>query len=103
MVDPLSGDTLWIRHDMPLGCDLFGDDQYILALPPSGEAATVLRALDGEILGTRKAPRMVHRQAFSDGKEATVFGRLEETCLTTLGRKLLLWWPEGNQPAVDPG
>ena len=108
-VDPQSGETLWARQDLPPGCDLFGDDQYVFALPPDGEEATVLRALDGEVLGTRKVPRLLHQLklgvGLNAGKDITVPGRFAETCLTTLGRKLLLWWPEGNQRVltlVDP-
>ena len=104
-VDPLSGETLWARQDLPPECDLFGDDQYVFVLPTDREEATVLRALDGQRVGTRKVPRLVRRQNLPNGEEKTMFSRLGETCLTTLGRNLLLWWPEGNHRVltlVDP-
>ena len=104
-VDPRSGETLWSRQDLPQGCTLFGDDQYVLALPPDREEATVLRAVDGELVGTRKVPRLARRQRLPNDRQTTTFARLEETCLATLGRNLLLWWPEGNRRVltlVDP-
>ena len=38
-VDPLTGELLWVRHDIPPGSQVFGDDQYIFVLPPrAGES-----------------------------------------------------------------
>ena len=105
-VDPRSGETLWVRQDVPPGSDLFGDDQYVFVLPPDREEATVLRAADGELLGTRKVPRLAPPADASQRRtRATVFARFEESCLATLGAELLLWWPEGNRRVltlVDP-
>ena len=84
---------------------MFGDDQYVFALPPDTDEATVLRARDGELVGKRRIPRITGRQMLPNGEQKTVFGRFEETCLATLGRKILLWWPQGNQrelTLVDP-
>ena len=75
------------------------------SLPPDREEATVLRAVDGELVGTRKVPRLGRRQRLPDDQQTTTFARLEETCLATLGRNLLLWWPEGHRRVltlVDP-
>ena len=33
-VDPLTGELLWVRHDIPQGSEVFGDDQYIFVLEP---------------------------------------------------------------------
>ncbi len=96
-LDPQNGEVLWSRQEMPFGCDLFGDDQYVFVLPPDTDQATVLRARDGEVLGKRRVPRIMGRQTTPGGEQKEVFGRFEETCLATLGRKMLLWWPEGNQ------
>ena len=104
-VDPQNGQTLWVRRDVPPGSDLFGDDQYVFVLSPDREEATLLRALDGERLGTRKVPRLSGRQVLPNGEKKTVFAHLDDFCLATLGRRLLLWWPEGNQRVltlVDP-
>ncbi len=61
-VDPRNGETLWVRQEMPFGCDLFGDDEYVFALPPDTDEATVLRAWDGELVGKRRMPRVTGRQ-----------------------------------------
>jgi len=104
-VDPISGETLWVHQDLPLGCELFGDDEYVFALPPDREEAMLFRAADGEPLGTRKVPRQSVRQRLSDGTEKNSFSPFKNSCLAALGRKLLLWWPEGNERTltlVDP-
>ena len=56
-VDPLSGEPLWVRQDIPSGSEVFGDEQYLFVLPPGSDEASVYRAIDGQLLGTRKVPR----------------------------------------------
>ncbi len=77
-VDPLTGDVLWTRKNLPLGCELFGDDEVVIAAPhKEGEGeAQVLRMLDGELLGKRVVPPLENR-------------------MTTVGRRVLTWQP-GN-------
>lgn len=104
-VDPRNGETIWISQDVPSNSDLFGDDEYVFVLPPDKNEARVLRATDGEFVGTCKIPRVGGAQTLPSGEERTVFARFDETCLATFGRKLLLWWPEGNRrllTLVDP-
>lgn len=55
-VEPLSGEILWTRHDVPSGCDLFGDEELLFAVPPGATEAIVFRAVDGEELGRRELP-----------------------------------------------
>ena len=55
-VDPVSGEPLWVRQDIPSGSEVFGDEQYLFVLPPGSDEASVYRAIDGELLGTRKCP-----------------------------------------------
>jgi len=55
-VDPLSGETLWSRTDVPVGCELFGDDQYVLAADPEEENIYVIRMSDGEFVQRRALP-----------------------------------------------
>ncbi len=44
-VDPMTGKDLWVRQDMPPGCTLFGDDQYLFVVrQDQQQTATVLRA-----------------------------------------------------------
>ncbi len=95
-VDPADGSQLWIRQNITPGSDLFGDDQYLFVLSPDREDALLLRASDGEMLGTRKVPRTSSRQVLPTGEEKTVYTHLEESYLAVLGRQLLLWWQEGT-------
>ncbi|MBN1854358.1 MAG: PQQ-binding-like beta-propeller repeat protein [Pirellulales bacterium] len=55
-VDPLTGRLIWSRKDIPSGCLLFGDAQYLFALPPKSNEAIVLRMIDGKRLGFREVP-----------------------------------------------
>lgn len=104
-VDPVNGSPLWVRQNIAPGSDLFGDDQYLFVLSPDREDALLLRASDGEQLGTRKVPRVSGRQVLPTGEEKTIYARLEESCLAMLGRQLLLWWQDGTGRTltlVDP-
>jgi outer membrane protein assembly factor BamB len=71
-VDPLSGETLWTRDDLPAGCDLFGDDEALLVTPPDGETTIVLSPVDGGELGSCAAPPRDER-------------------LWTVGRRVVVW------------
>lgn len=71
-VDALSGEELWSRDDLPTGCRLFGDEQYLVVHPPGAPAAEVYRVADGELLGSREIPE-------------------SQQLLTTLGRRLITW------------
>jgi hypothetical protein len=105
VVDPRNGETLWARQNVPSNSDLFGDDEFVFVLPPESDEAKVFRASDGELVGTRKVPRVVGRQVLPSGEQRAIYGRFDESCLATLGRNLLLWWPDGNQRVltlVDP-
>ncbi len=72
VVDPLSGETLWLKHGITPGSKLFGDDRFVFAVAPNKEEVLVFRALDGEPLGTRKIPPNAQH-------------------LATLGSQVLLW------------
>ena len=56
-VDPLSGETLWTRTDLPAGCELFGDEELVFAADVSERRAYVVRMIDGSLLGTRALPQ----------------------------------------------
>lgn len=60
-VDPLDGSPLWWRDDLPAGCDLFGDGEFLFVRKPGEATAHVLRALDGKKLGTREVPEIDDR------------------------------------------
>jgi outer membrane protein assembly factor BamB/tetratricopeptide (TPR) repeat protein len=69
-LDPCTGETLWIRRNVPGESELFGDDEFVFLVRPGETTATVLRALDGEVLAQREVPQ--HREK-------------------TVGRHLLVW------------
>jgi outer membrane protein assembly factor BamB len=62
-LDPVSGDTLWIRDDFPGGSDLFGDERRLVVTPPGSAEATVISAIDGRTLGQRTVPSIDTRLA----------------------------------------
>jgi outer membrane protein assembly factor BamB/tetratricopeptide (TPR) repeat protein len=74
--DPLTGETIWSRTNMPLGADLFGDDELIFVVPPASQQALVFGALDGQSLGTREVDELDQRWA-------------------TSGRNVLAWAQDG--------
>ncbi len=73
-VDPLDGKTIWMRKNVGLGNDLFGDHELLFVAPPGEGESLVLRASTGELLGTRRVAPFDRRMA-------------------TLGRKVLSWEP----------
>ena len=104
-VDPLDGETLWVRQNMPNNCELFGDERHLFVLSDDREEAVLLRAEDGQELGSRKLPRTTMQRGTSDGRIVKSYTPLNHTSIAELGRKLLLWWPEGNHrelTLIDP-
>jgi hypothetical protein len=53
-VDPLTGELLWVRTDIPAGCELFGDDELVFAADVRDDLASVIRISDGELVGKRE-------------------------------------------------
>lgn len=56
-VDPLTGVTLWSRTDIPIGCELFGDDEFVLAADSGNKVAYAVRLIDGQLLEKRDCPK----------------------------------------------
>jgi outer membrane protein assembly factor BamB len=79
-VDLLTGKTIWTRKNVPLGLDLFGDDELLFAAPVGDGETLVLNAATGELVGKRRIAKLEERMA-------------------TLGRQVLTWQPveKGNQ------
>jgi outer membrane protein assembly factor BamB len=119
-VDSLTGQTLWIRQNMPSGCYLFGDDEYVFALPADQKEALVFRAIDGRSLGKREIPRTaVASASVSSTSRVIVNGNIvintntntnstpqryapfQQTCIGKIGRKLVLWNKEGSRYVLD--
>jgi len=92
--DPLTGEPLWIRRDLAPGASLFGDEEMVFVVPPEKNEATVLRAIDGELLGTRRLPdppQPAPGAAIAGTAETAARSPFREDCLETIGRNVLLW------------
>ncbi len=76
-VDALSGEVRWSRTDVPQGCDLFGDESYVFAVPTGSTNARVYSTVDGRALGKRKVPEWREQ-------------------LVTRGREIITWKTPGN-------
>lgn len=76
-VDPLSGDLLWQRSDLPAGCDIIGDRYFVFVTPPGGGETVVLDALDGREVARRSLPPAESRSIVQ-------------------GRELVTWTNEGR-------
>ncbi|HEX6960988.1 MAG TPA: PQQ-binding-like beta-propeller repeat protein, partial [Lacipirellula sp.] len=81
-VDALSGDLRWSRSDVPQGCDLFGDDQYVFAAPTGSTTARVYSAVDGRFIGKRQVPEWQQQ-------------------LVTRGRTILVWKKSGDSAELS--
>ena len=77
VVDPLTGKTLWIRHDIDPGSEVYGDDEHLYVALPNSDRTLVLRAADGEQVKVVKLPKAEER-------------------VMALGRNLLSWRYEGR-------
>lgn len=80
-LDPLNGEVIWNRMDMPAGSELFGDEELLFVAPPDGKEFIVLSALDGQELG---------RKAIAAGEQRW----------TTNGRRVLGWTGGDGQRKV---
>jgi outer membrane protein assembly factor BamB len=80
-VDPLTGQPLWERGQIPASADIFGDSELIFVADPVAEQALVLSAIDGSLVGRRKLERAERRW-------------------TTRGRNVLAWEPAGAEVSL---
>lgn len=55
-VDPLTGDVRWTRKGIPIGCSLFGDEEYVFISRLGSDVATVYAMSDGTKVGERAVP-----------------------------------------------
>jgi len=81
-VDPSSGETLWVRSDVPAVSALFGDGQYVLGVPVDKGEALVFDSGDGRPVGKRSLPP-------------------PEQWVGTVRRDLLLWRPVEKGYALE--
>ncbi|MBN2217204.1 MAG: PQQ-binding-like beta-propeller repeat protein, partial [Pirellulales bacterium] len=82
-VDPISGEVLWTRRDLPTRCTLFGDADHVFLVPAGRSEAIVLDARDGRRLA-----------------EAKTVPPLQQW-LATLGGRILRWRAEGGDMKLD--
>jgi outer membrane protein assembly factor BamB len=71
-IDPIKGEDIWSRNDCVAGSSLFGDQEYIVVIPPNSNQVRVFRASDGDEVHTGTVPS-------------------EERRWSTFGRKILTW------------
>lgn len=76
-VDPLSGETLWQRSDLPAGSEIIGDRGLVFITPPGGGETVVLDPLDGREVARRSLPPPESRSIVQ-------------------GRELVTWTNEGR-------
>jgi hypothetical protein len=75
-VDPLSGETVWTRNDLPAGCELFGDGDFVFAADMSEHEAYVVRMTDGRLEGKRELPKS--EWLLTAGRNIAVLGSRSE-------------------------
>ena len=64
-VDPLTGELKWQRSDVPAGCDLFGDEQFVFAVERTSRKAFVFSTVDGRRVAETAVPIWRERLATS--------------------------------------
>ena len=77
-VDPITGKNLWERTLLEAGCEIFGDEERIVVVPPKSADALILSPIDGDIVDRRKIDQSDRRW-------------------TTCGRNVLVWEESGPQ------
>ncbi|MEM9353115.1 MAG: PQQ-binding-like beta-propeller repeat protein, partial [Planctomycetota bacterium] len=73
-LDPMTGEKLWSRDDVPAGCDLIGDHQVIVCTPRGKNEATVYSMVDGRALGRCTTPN--HKNQLATRGRALVTWKL---------------------------
>jgi hypothetical protein len=81
--DPITGETIWSRANLPHGSDVFGDDELVFVVPPSSKQAQVYSAIDGSDLGTREVDELDYRWATS-GRNILAWSQQDATAPLTL-------------------
>ncbi|MBT5019857.1 MAG: PQQ-binding-like beta-propeller repeat protein [Planctomicrobium sp.] len=55
-IDPDQGQVLWRRHDLPMGSEIFCDEEYVLTMVPGERTLTTYRSVDGSFVGKTEVP-----------------------------------------------
>ncbi|MFO0903009.1 MAG: PQQ-binding-like beta-propeller repeat protein [Pirellulales bacterium] len=78
-VDPLRGEVLWSRNDLPMSSELSGDEELLFVTPADGKEMLVLDMIDGRTLAARPLD-------------------VNETRWATSGRRILAWSERKDAP-----
>jgi outer membrane protein assembly factor BamB len=88
--DPISGETLWVRHGIPSGSELFGDDDLLLVVTTDKTGQTLeaigFSPVDGQLLGRRTIVKRTGSQAKLTSVVAVQGRRVLATTLNVSGR-----------------
>lgn len=72
-VDPLTGETLWIRENIAPGSSIYGDERFTFIVPPDSTEAIVLRTDDGTLCtepsGDREPSGPAQQPAHADASQ----------------------------------
>jgi len=104
-VDSLTGEVRWWRSDVPPGCDLYGDEQYLFAVPRENAQALVFSTIDGRPVGESGVPRWqeqlatIGRQVIRWRKRAD--GRQELSAVDALSGEVVWKHDYENRAQVD--
>lgn len=90
-INPQTGERLWTHYGIPAGVEMFGDDEYVIVIPPKAG-----KFVEDQVLAVRML----------DGHATVLNKRLEEQfrgAVAITGRKLLLRKPNDNELCLlDP-
>ncbi len=102
-IDSLTGAPLWTNSNLPANCELFGDDEFVFALPSDQTEATVLRAVDGTVVGKRPIPRSTPgpNEYYHDSRGARKYVPISVSCLAAFGRNIVLWRRHDSQRTLE--
>jgi outer membrane protein assembly factor BamB len=89
--DPLTGQSLWERAQIPAAAEIFGDDEFLFVADPNTNEALVLSPVDGSLIGKRKVELAARRWATHGRRELT----WEQTG-STITLKLMDAWAQGE-------
>lgn len=69
-VDPFTGRLQWQRSNVPIGCEILADEEYLVLRPFRSQELIVLRADDGEEIARRPLPAetVIERQGGEWGR-----------------------------------
>ncbi len=92
MLNAISGDVLWQRSGMGSDNEIFADDNVVILAPPGEGDATVLRTIDGAMLGKRRIPEPKQRWGVGLGRRVITWNTVEG------GQQLMLrdLWTQTN-------